>query len=252
MLSRPCLAAALLAAITFVGASPAGAIDGEVLITHSKALVGNVTPGDGAGYPITISRAGSYKLASNLQVSANVAGIQVTATEVSIDLAGFRMNGANTATYGIVGNQRGLTVRNGTIQFFKNDGVLLKGALSIVDNMRIEENGESGVYEFGAASGFARITNSTIFGNRRYGILCGQGCHIEGNNISRNGGPGNLDGVNIASGTVLGNTIIQNTGWGIEGTPKVGFGNNAIMDNAFAPVLGGLVALHPNACSPPC
>jgi hypothetical protein len=58
MLSHSCLAAALLTAITLIPA-PAAAIDGEILITHAKALAGDVTPGDGAGYPVTISRAGT-------------------------------------------------------------------------------------------------------------------------------------------------------------------------------------------------
>jgi hypothetical protein len=161
MLNPSYVAAGLFAAIMLVPATPAAAIDGEVLITHAKALAGNVTPGDTKDYPITISRAGSYKLASNLEVTAGKNGIEVNATEVSIDLNGFRMNGRKVALHGIVGNQRSLTVRNGTIFFFKSRGIYMKGALLIVEDMRIEEN-QYGIVESGAGVGFARIVDSTI------------------------------------------------------------------------------------------
>lgn len=247
MLNRSYVAAALLAAVMLMPAAPAAAIDGEVLITHAKALAGNVTPGDAAGYPIIISATGSYKLASNLQVPANLHGIVVTATEVSIDLNGFRLTGGNVAANGIVGTQRGLAVKNGTINFFKGHGIDMRGALLLVEDMRIEENGGTGVYENGPGAGFARILNSTIFGNAFYGISCREGCHIEGNNISRN----RATGINMGTGTVLGNTIMSNAGYGIAGvTGQVGFGNNTIVNNSAYPITLGLIPLHPNACAP--
>ncbi len=42
--------------------SPAGAVDGVVLIDQNRALAGNVTPGDTPGFPVTISLSGSYRL----------------------------------------------------------------------------------------------------------------------------------------------------------------------------------------------
>jgi hypothetical protein len=251
MLDRGHVIAALIATSMLMVASPAAAIDGEVLITHTKALNGNVTPGDAAGYPVTLSQTGSYKLASNLQVPADKNGIVATATEVSVDLNGFRISGGNVAANGIVGTQLGLTVRNGTINFFKGDGIQMRGALLLVEDMRIEETRGRGVYENGAGVGFARILKSTIFGNGRNGIFCGQGCHIEGNNISRNGTPGDYNGVHLISGTVLGNTIIGNFGYGIGVDLEAGFGNNTILGNSDA-TSGTLISLHPNACSPAC
>lgn len=172
--SQPC---------AMVYATPAAAVDGVVLITQSSALAGNVTPGDTEGFPVSISRTGSYRLAGNLQVTADKNGIEVTATEVSIDLNGFRMDGAGVALTGIGGYQRSLTVRNGTLRAFRGHGISTRGALLIVEDMRISENGGSGVYTDTANSVSARIESSTIFGNAGNGISCSQSCHVEGNII---------------------------------------------------------------------
>jgi hypothetical protein len=84
MFNRPYIPAALLAALPLLAFSPAFAA-GEILITHAKALAGKVTPGDTAGYPVTISIPSTFELASNLFVAANKIGIQVTSPEVTID-----------------------------------------------------------------------------------------------------------------------------------------------------------------------
>lgn len=42
-------AAATLVAVLTLSPAPAAAIDGEILITHARALAGDVTPGDTAG-----------------------------------------------------------------------------------------------------------------------------------------------------------------------------------------------------------
>src|SRR4051794_72941 len=72
---------------------PAAAIDGEILINQAKVNAGGITPGDGAGFPATLSRPGHYKLSGNLSVPAGVNGIDVTADDVTIDLNGFSMLG---------------------------------------------------------------------------------------------------------------------------------------------------------------
>ena len=59
---------ALLTACLGGFSNSANAVDGVILITQANAQAGNVTPGDLAGFPVTISRSGSYKLASNLTI----------------------------------------------------------------------------------------------------------------------------------------------------------------------------------------
>ena len=43
--------------------------DAVVLIDQTRVMAGNITPGDAPGFPATISRSGSYRLASNLVIS---------------------------------------------------------------------------------------------------------------------------------------------------------------------------------------
>jgi hypothetical protein len=238
-----------LLASAFLLAAPALAVDGVALIDHANALAGNVTPGDAPGYPATISLPGSYRLSGNLNPTADVNGIDVITPDVTIDLNGFRMDGSGLAAIGINGTQRYLTVRNGTIMKFAQDGINAYGAALIVEDMRISEN-SYGVSVGGDPARFARIVNSTIALNLQVGIWCNQSCHIEGNYIA-----GNQRGVEIKSGTLLGNTIQANntgivTGGGV-GTGVVGYGNNSILGNGISRS-GDFISLHTNVCVPAC
>ncbi len=132
-----CLASAAVAGPTTTVATT----DTTVLIDQAKALAGGVTANDTAGFPITISKAGSYRLASNLVVPAGVDGIIVTANDVTLDLNGFSITGPagcggtsgsvtcnNIVTNGVrpFGDIRRLAVQNGNIGGF---GTCLVGTL---------------------------------------------------------------------------------------------------------------------------
>ena len=230
---------------------PALAADGTVLINQARALAGNVTPGDGAGYPIIISRPGSYRLASNLIPGPGLSGIEVHAPDVTIDFNGFVLSGGpaggtNNSFNGIIGQGDRLTVLNGKINSFEDYAIdnILRQYL-VVENMRIINN------EDGILSGsMARIQNNTIATNSTVGLQCGASCHVEGNLITGNIGPG----IVIASGTVLGNTIHNNAGGGIineSGGPDVGFGNNTLIGNGN-PQVSNVLPMQHNLCSPAC
>ena len=103
MTKRNSLFAALIAALASASGSPAIAADGEILITHAKALAGNVTPGDAPGYPITLSKTGSYRLGGNLIPGAGKNGIEITGDFVTLDFGGFTLNGRNIVEDGIFG-----------------------------------------------------------------------------------------------------------------------------------------------------
>ena len=96
-----------------------------VVITQAKAIAGGVTPGDAAGFPVTLSLKGSYLLESNLNPPAGVDGIQIKSHDVTIDFNGFVLNGAQQARIGIRGNGAAVdvfntvTIRNGNIVAFQ-------------------------------------------------------------------------------------------------------------------------------------
>jgi hypothetical protein len=214
----------LFLSLATLSAAPALA-QGEILITQAKANAGNVTPGDAAGFPVTLSLPGSYILASNLQPPANKAGIRIASDFVDIDMNGFRLNGAAGATTGIYGAAfKSATIRNGTISGFAAHGIYGTGEFWIVEDMRVVENGADGIH-------------------------CGGGCLVEDSISSLNGADGIV--ADFAS-TVLGNLIIGNGGFGIQGV--AGYGNNTLVENngSGAQVDDAAQQMHPNVCAPAC
>jgi hypothetical protein len=89
------------------------AVDGVVLINQSTVT-------SAGGFPYTISQPGSYKLSGNLSVPANIDGILITASNVTLDLNGFSIVNVPTglsssAVIKTVGGITSITIRNGTI-----------------------------------------------------------------------------------------------------------------------------------------
>lgn len=147
------LAAAALAAFALTGAGSALA---QTTITQDKALAGAVTPGDTAGFPVTITQPGSYKLMSNLSVPAGATGIHITAQNVTLDLNGYAILGPGSCsrddgtgsvvctvqggTSGVSGPQgmaSNVAVRNGSIEGF-GYGVAFGGGM--VQGLRVRHN----------------------------------------------------------------------------------------------------------------
>jgi len=243
MTNRTSFAAALVAALASASGSPAVAADGEVLITHAKALAGNITPGDAPGYPITLSRTGSYKLGGNLIPGPDKKGIEITGSFVTLDMGGFALHGSNRAGIGISGDGEGAWIENGTIAGFKVGGINTAGRSWTIEDMRITGNGGKGIYLDGE---YGRLLHSTLTDNVQTGINCRWTCLVEGNMISGNGG-----GVAVYAGTVLGNAIVKNKSYGLIGGDRLGYGNNTIADNSGgAQTWGTFQRLFPNACYP--
>jgi hypothetical protein len=165
MFNRPYIAAMVFAALVISPAAPALAA-GEILLTHAKALAGNVTPGDAPGYPITLSLPGTYQFAGNVHPTANTIGISIGSDDVTIDLNGFRLHGSTTALFGIAGSTKSVTIKNGTITGFKFDGIFGTGKYWIVDNVRSVENGRDGV----VLGTHALVKSSVVAGNIARGI----------------------------------------------------------------------------------
>ena len=118
----------------------AHAANGVVEINHARALVGGVTTGDGAGYPVNINASGSYILTSNL--AATSGGIVVTVSNVTIDLNGFAISGTGTGINVTSGSN--VVVKNGTIVSMSSSGVVLL-TNSRVENVRAISNGSDGI-----------------------------------------------------------------------------------------------------------
>lgn len=238
------------------------AVDGVVLIDQGRALAGNITPGDAPGFPVSLTRSGSYRLSSQLTLPANrnINGIEVSNdSTVSLDLNGFAIvgpcgpaieprpcDGKGGTGKGVLtlGGFDGADIRNGTIRFMASDGVDIASNARL-ENVRLIKNSGNGA-TLGRGS---LLINCSIGDNYGHGVL---GQHIGlsrgaliGNIITFNG---HIDpithqrygaGIAVTSGVELGgllifnNAITDNVGYGIDaGTnPSAGYGSNVITGN---------------------
>lgn len=240
----------LSAFLTLLSAQPVLAIDGQILISQAKALAGNVTPGDAPGFPVTLTRTGSYKLIGNLDLPAadGVNGIEANNVEITIDLNGFRIDGKSSVTnrYCIVGNQRNLTVSNGTVMRCLI-GLWFRGG-NIATDLRVAEN-NTGIQVTNTS---AVIRNCTLIANRFLGILCTGtgGCLIE-NNLIRGVGTG--EGARIGTRSTLIGNMITDHQMGVNSVTfpseadQPALGDNNISGNVQA-TQGSYRTLHPNSC----
>lgn len=242
-------------------ATPALAVDGVVEINEARALAGGVAPGDAPGYPVTLSRAGSYRLTSNLATaSKNTTAILVTADDVSVDLNGFTIACTFAAAGGAfpseclpasgtgdgvavdVTTRARTTVRGGVIRDMGRDGVRV-GAQSRVERMHIAGNGEDGI----SIADHGSVADTTAVGNGARGIFAGAACSVSravvqgsgddgisalfGSSVRWSAARGNAGrGVVVGpSSTLAGNTSVGNTGHGLEaGDDGVITGNTAL------------------------
>lgn len=216
---------ALMGALMLGLAGPAVAADGVVEINQARALSGGVTPGDTPGFPVTLTEPGSYRLTSNLDVSAvaspeNVTAISVATGDVHIDLGGFSVRGTTTCTGALpaasltcapVGSGRGInasnrervSVTNGSVQGMGDTGVYCGKGCDLT-HLHVAHCGSSGIT---AADGSV-IRENTLYRNRVNGVSFTSvgGLNIQGNTAIENGdsgiwsGSGDLVEGNVARG----------------------------------------------------
>lgn len=196
------LAAALLVAL-LPGLSRA--VDGVLEIHQACALTGGCFAGDSAGFPVSINAAGSYRLTSNLTVSAaGVQGIRLFVDDVSIDLNGFTIQGpvvcsglgsaiscspAGVAP-GINGQSRDrILVRNGRVRGFGSTGIDV-GQRSRVMDVLVESNDGPGV----SAGQYSILSGITARQNDGPGIFARSGSVLDRCVAVSNGGTGIVGG----------------------------------------------------------
>ncbi len=193
-------AAFFLAAAMLAFAASASAVDGTIEINQAKVLANG-------GFPYTISAANtSYLLTGNLTVPAGTEGINVTASNVAIDLNGFSIIGPGSSSGlpdGIGAPENGVTVENGTVTGF-GAGVTV-GFFGIVSNVHADANA------FGITGGINTVVKGCTANNSTamsgYGIYCKAQCSISGNTVN-----GNLEGIECNSNgcVISGNTANAN------------------------------------------
>jgi parallel beta-helix repeat protein len=236
----------ILAAIALICARDARAVDGVIEINHARALAGGVTAGDTAGYPVTISASGSYRLTGNLTVPANTTAIQIIVSTVTLDLGGFEVKGPNTcsnypvtgctATGGAAGilatsaSAFLVTVRNGRVSGMAGECVDLQGSSAVVEQVLAYLCGSTGI----RVAAYGRVSDSVGLQNFGSGISVGTGGEARGNS-----GSGISVGAGVLGATLTANRALQNGGAGISAGDVALVTGNRATGNVGTGILAG-------------
>lgn len=154
------------------------------------------------GFPVKISKAGSYFLGTNLVTTGrNTNVINVKTSNVTINLNGFRVGGPGTGGSGIginAAGQTGLTIVNGSVSGMGGDGILV-GGNSAVSGVLANSNGGDGVDCQGSG---CVVTSSTANSNGAFGLSFTDATSGYNQNVIN----GNTSGT-VTGGTSMGNNV---------------------------------------------
>ncbi|HEV8628941.1 MAG TPA: hypothetical protein VGV61_01390 [Thermoanaerobaculia bacterium] len=230
---------ALLCALGALAAATGGIARASVLeINQTCALTGGCFAGDAAGFPVTITQRGAYRLTSNLSIpmtanAKDVSAIDVAVDDMDIDLNGFGLFGTTTCSgspttcsptgqghgVGSVSGGTGTSVHDGSVVGFGGVGVSLSNGFR-VERVHLWNNGGGGLLAFGA-SGVLR--DSAIFGNGGDGAQTFRYAVVTGCVFGQN----NHDGLNGRQATQVEESISWRNG-------RVGFWAEIDLDVAFS------------------
>jgi hypothetical protein len=216
----------------------ASATDGVIEINQARAAAGAITPGDTAGFPVTLSTPGSYVLTGNLSVtSSTLNAVVISASWVTLDLGGFEIAGPGTctgiagglsctvsnSTNGVVvgGLTTGVRVLNGTVRGFGANGVDLGNGTA--ERLRVSENAAGGI---STTFSSANVIDSFVDRNRGTGIQNILGI-VRGCTVSRNFGVG----ISGSASLIEANMVRGNGTIGINGGPRSLVRNNVVTGN---------------------
>jgi len=173
------VAAALVCALAGVGrAGDLNPPPGPIGDTGPRILSQATTPP-----PINIVEPGPYILTSDLIGPQAENAINILVSDVSIDLNGFAMRGgpgtlnAIAAIVGQTGDINNISVRNGVIKDFRNNGVSLGGARNcIIEDMRVQTSTFAGI-----VAGINSVVRDCVtIQNGAQGILANDGSTVIG------------------------------------------------------------------------
>lgn len=250
--------------------SAAFAVDGVLEINQACAINGGCFKDDTAGFPVTLSEPGSYRLTSNLLTGTRaVTAILITTSDVTVDLNGFTI----ACFFGVFipvqctavtpGTGHGVavddlsrfrvTVRNGVVRGMGDHGIRV-GHQGRVEKVHAAGNGDGGIF----AGISSTVTGNTVYNNGGSGIGGASACTVTGNTSKGNGdreifaGPsstvtGNTalgnggTGISASAGSlVIGNAVRFSTGFGIDlSSSSSGYRENVISENTAGTVSAG-------------
>ena len=247
----------------FFTCMPAMAIDGVIEINQARAEEGSVSFGDDPGFPVSLTKPGSYRLTGNLNVERTTNAIFIDSRYVTLDLNGFSIIGPVTCTPGTStcspsgsGGKGGismsnsshfLTIKNGTITGTGGTGIFCSNAdACTIENLTVSHNASTGI----AGGHRSSIRNCSVHSNGGDGISATDSSIVDNNMINLNGGRGLY--ARSSGNIVTSNVFYRN------GTTEIDMNSviTAIGGNSFDPVVNGnwfdnnskMTEISPNLC----
>lgn len=124
------------------------------------------TPGDDDSL-FRITQPGSYYLAGNVTGESGKSGIEIAASDVTLDLNGFALIGVSGTLNGIWAGGSRLNIFNGTIRNWDGGGVSGPSPGSLFARLRVSDNDSTGLNISGE---HCIIVDCTAAGNAGYGF----------------------------------------------------------------------------------
>ncbi len=222
-LSIAAFAAMIASAVLYAGPldPPPGPVapTGKTLTQIEPRIAINATntPGD-ADSLFRITQPGSYYLTGNTPFVLNQHAIEIAASNVTIDLMGFRIQGSNIGAFdGIIDDttvttHSNIRITNGSIAGFSRNGINLSdtGNNHRIDNIIVTSNAEIGIRVGENAS----IDSCSASNNGSTGIACfGAGAIVRNCGAYFNGGSGIIL---TSNGSITGCTANANVSTGFR------------------------------------
>ena len=182
--------------------------------------------------PLTIKEPNSFYLAENINFTQqNTNAITVDAGNVTIDLNGFALIGpgkdAGATGHGIYApwGKYTLTIKNGSLRFWRGSGIYIETVMTEVENIISNENGGNGIY----TRDHSIITHCSVYWNNGDGIYTGPGSVVKDCTALGN----QTNGIYADGAVVKDNCVRTNKGSGL----KVAYGclviNNNCVNNGW-------------------
>lgn len=169
------------------------------------------TPGD-ADSVFKITQPGSYYLTDNVVGVPGKLGIEIAASDVTIDLNGFTLTGSQTTLAGISytpGSSTigGATIRHGTVSGWGGNGIDLlgSGTAALVEDVQANSNWLNGI---SVSSNSAVVRGCRTFQNLQRGVVVAGNALIESCvfNANGSGGVSGANGVSVRNCTFRSNS----------------------------------------------
>ncbi len=162
------------------------------------------TPGD-AGNVYVVSRPGSYYLTGDVAGAPGKNGIGIGASNVTIDLNGFTMEGVPGSGHGVqlLDSYGYVTIRNGRVRGWSGDGIRLwdGGFNFIVERVEVAFNAGTGIY----CNSNAVVRACVATSNTSEGITCGTNAVVEHCESRGNGS----NGIKVFDGSVVRSCVVR-------------------------------------------